>query len=187
MDIQKAIEKKQVEDRFRSEFEATLKERIDRHLESKPHSIIALTHFAGVSTECSSLYRDGHYYGCIALCQAVAEALVRFMCSCNSFRPAKVFETNVNNLAKRGFIKDEIKEYLLSLWQRRDDYHHLNPGIEEDRIALQELALAKIRLLTEVESNVFAYSIVDGALNPANPKYWVQKGNYAQVFLRLEP
>ena len=81
----------------------------------------------------------------------------------------------------------ESKDSLLTVWKKRHDYHHLNPGIERDRHALEELAREKVGLLAKVESEVFAVEVVQGKLKPANPKYWDVKDNKAQVFLRLEP
>jgi hypothetical protein len=139
-------------------------------------------HFAAPSAECSLLFRDGHYYGCIALTQAVAEALVRFLCTKNSCKPAKDFEKNVEKLSTRTFISDKVKESLVNIWERRPDYHHLDPIIESDRQKLEELAREKTRLLTEVESEIFEFDIVNGALIPKYPKYWNMRGNQAQVF-----
>jgi len=185
--INELIQKKMVEESIRQDFEYTLSDRVDRYLEVKPHEIVPDTHFSAVSAECSSLFRDGHFYGCIALTQAVAEAIVRFMCKKNFGRYEKVFEKNVEKLSNRGFISNEVKEHFLEIWTRRDDYHHLNPNIATDRNTLQELAREKTLLLVEVEREVFRFTIVDGKINPENPKYWDINGNQAQVFLRLKP
>ena len=185
--IHELIQKKQAEDSIREEFEGTLADRVDRYVQVKPHEIVPYTHFSTISAECSFLFRDGHYYGCIALTQAVAEALVRFLCKKNSFRPVKNFENNIEKLSVRNFISDKVKESLLKIWEKRNDYHHLNPNVETDRQTLEELAREKVRLLVEVEKEVFRFTSVDGKINPENPKYWDISGNQAQVFLRLEP
>ena len=185
--IDEIFRKKRVEESIRQDFEHTLSDRVDRYLEVKPHGIVPDTHFSAVSAECSFLFRDGHFYGCIALTQAVAEALVRFMCKTNFGRQGKVFEKNVEKLSNRGFISNKVKEHLLEIWARRDDYHHLKPSVATDRQTLEELAREKTRLLVEVEGEVFRYTVVDGKINPENPKYWDIKGNQAQVFLRLGP
>ena len=78
------INEKQLEDDLRQEFEQTIKDRIRRYLSVKPHGIIPNAKFAVASSECSLLFRDGHFYGCIALSQAVAEALVKYICEKNS-------------------------------------------------------------------------------------------------------
>lgn len=185
--INELIQKKRLEESIRQDFEGTLADRVARYLEVKPHEIVPYTHFSTISAECSFLFRDGHYYGCIALTQAVAEALARFLCEVNFGRHYNVFEKNVEKLSTRTFISDKVKEALLKIWKRRDDYHHLNRGIESDRQTLEEVAREKTRLLVEVEKEVFRFTSVDGKINPENPKYWDISSNQAQVFLRLEP
>ena len=48
-DIQNLIQKKQLEENLRSEFEATIKDRVGRYLEVKPHEIIPNTHSSQVT------------------------------------------------------------------------------------------------------------------------------------------
>ena len=91
-----------------------------------------------------STVRDGHFYGCTALTQAVVEALVRFMCESNGWRASKQFEKNVETLSKRKFIKAELKKSLLEIWTQRNDYHHLNPNIERDWRKLEKLAKGSV-------------------------------------------
>lgn len=182
------IRQKQVEDSIRQEFEQTLPDRVARYLQVKPHEIVPNTPFAVPSAECSFLFRDGHFYACIALSQAVAEALVRFLCEANSFKPTKNFEVNVKKLWVRRFIDDKLKESFLKIWERRDDYHHLNPSVKADRRTLEKLAREKACLLVEVERDIFYFTFDDdGKIILKNPKYWERSGNQVQVFLRLEP
>ena len=96
--VDKLIQQKQTEDSMKQEFDQTLSERAIRYLEVKPYGIIPNTKFAAASSECSLLFRDDHFYGCIALVQAVAEALVRFLCQKNK-KSVGEFE---NNLEKSG-------------------------------------------------------------------------------------
>ena len=139
-----------------------------------------------MSTECASLFRDGHFYGCIALAQAVAEALVRFICQKNSQRASSDFQKNVATLSRRNLISDELKGRFLEIWERRNDFHHINPNIERNREELAKLARGKAQLLVEIESAIFAYTVADGKLRPKHPKYWDMTGNQVEVFLRLE-
>lgn len=178
--------KNRVERDLRQLFEQTLTERIRRHLEVKPHPIVANHHFSAASAECIELFRDGHFYGCIALTQAVAEALVKFLCQKNSWQPDKVFEKNVKKLLKRKFISDSVNEWLLQIWDKRNDYHHLNPMIETDRKKLETLAREKIRLLNDVEAKIFHFTIIDGKIAPTQPKYWDIDGGKGDVYLRCE-
>jgi hypothetical protein len=173
---------------IKQEFEQTLTERVERYLQVKPHIIIPNAPFAVPSSECSLLFRDGHFYACIALVQAVAEAIVRYICDVNFGRHAKVFEKNIENLHKRQFINDKLRESLLEIWESRDDYHHLNSNIRSDRQTLTKLAKEKARLLVEVESEIFEFSYDNaGSIIPKYPKYWKISGNQMNVFLRLEP
>ena len=185
--VRELIQKKQLEDSFRQEFEGTLAHRVERYLQVKPHEIVPNTHFAAVSAECALLFRDRHFYACIALTQAVAEALVRFLCERNSWKPDNKFEKNIERLYKRNFISDELRESFLGIWNDRDDYHHLNSNVEADRQVLEELAREKARILVEVESEIFSFTITDGKIIPKYSKYWDIIGNQAQVFARFEP
>jgi hypothetical protein len=180
------IQKFELEETLRGEFEATLPDRVRRYLEVKPHGIISYEHFSAASTECALLFRDGHFYGSIAMAQAVAEARVRFMCERRALTPSTHFERNLNTLRSKGFMPDAVNKRLPQIWSGRDDYHHLNPTIEQDRQQLERLAREKVKLLAEVEAEVFGYSVADGKLVPTFPEYWNLTGNQAQVFLRLE-
>jgi uncharacterized protein YutE (UPF0331/DUF86 family) len=173
---------------LRQEYQLDIEQRVKRYLSVKPHMVIPYTHFAAVSSEVPKLFRDGHFYGAIALSQAVSEALVRFMCECNSFRPTKDYEKNVAILLKRNLIDEELKDKLLGLWNNRHDYHHLNLSIEQDRRKLESLALDKTKLLNEIESIVFAFNLGrNGEIVPQHPKYWpdIDKGQMP-VFLRCD-
>ena len=51
---------------------------------------------------------------------------------------------------------------------------------------LEKLARVKAQLLVEIESEVFAYTVVDGKISPKFPKYWDITDNQSQVYLRFE-
>jgi hypothetical protein len=187
MDPQEIIQRVVTEDGIKQEFDQTLSSRVERYLKVKPHGIVPLTEFAPVSAECSLLFRDGHYYAAIALSQAVAEATAKLLCLKNGWKPCDRFEENVGKLETRHFISRNLREKFLSLWEKRDDYHHLNRTIETDRQKLEALACEKVLLLKEIESEVFAVSFVDGKLVPECGKYWtLQQDGTVPVFLRLE-
>jgi len=187
MDIQEMMQRAVTEDGIKQEFQQTLSSRVERYLKVKPHGIVPLTEFAPVSAECALIFRDGHFYGAIALPQEVAEAIAKFLCQKNGWKPKKSFEENVAKLEARQFISNDTKQRFLSLWEKRDDYHHLNPTIETDRQKLEALAHEKVSLLKEIESEVFELSIVDGKLVPKNKKYWALQSNGAvPVFLKLD-
>ena len=182
----KIIEKAQTEDDLRQEFDQTLSQRVERSIEIKPHGIIPNSHFAAVSAECYFLYRDGYYYGAISLSQAVAEALVKFLCNKNGWKPKKDYEKNLQQLRTRGKITDELVSLFTNVWKNRDDYHHLNPQIEQDRRKLASLAKEKLTDLRGIEKELFAYTANSGKLAPKYRKYWDQTGNTIPVFLRLD-
>jgi hypothetical protein len=91
MDTQEIMRRMVAQDGIKQEFEQTLGSRVNRYLKVKPHGIIPLTEFASVSAECALLFRDGHFYGAIALSQAVAEAVAKFLCQKNGWKPKKSF------------------------------------------------------------------------------------------------
>jgi hypothetical protein len=182
------FQRAQITDSIKQEFELTLPERVERFLQVEPHKIIPNAPFTVPSTECSLLFRDGHFYACIALVQAVAEAIVRYICDIDFGRHAKVFEKNVEKLCSRKFIDGRLQRALLKIWEKRDAYHHLNSNVKLDRDTLEELAREKTCLLVEIESEIFKFSFGnDGSIIPKYPKYWKIRGNQAEVFLRLEP
>ena len=176
-----------IQEVLRDEYLSSLPERAQRYLDVRPHGVVAHTHFAPVSAECTKLHRDGHHYGSIALCQAVAEALVRYLCERNGWSAGKDFEKNVRKLVQRGFITGDMRDSLFKIWHQRDDYHHLNEQVTSDRSTLESLSREKHEALIELESEVFAFSVRDGAIEVKHPKYWDSQNSYAEVFLRLHP
>jgi len=178
------VNEKRLEDTIRQEFEQTIKARIQRYFSVKPHGIIPNARFAVASSECSLLFRDGHFYGCIALSQAVAEALVKHLCDKNGWSPANTYEENVNTLHKRGFISEQLRDRLLQIWQGRDTYHHLNNSIATEIGKLEQIAQEKAKLIALIEEEVFSFTVDRGKLVPKNPKYW--EGANSEVYLRLE-
>lgn len=181
----KSVNKFQIKNELQQEFEFSLDQRIDRYLELKPHGVIPNSHFAAVSAECHLLYRDGHYYGTISLTQAVAEALVKFLCRVNGWKAAKDFEDNLDKLEKRTKITGNLKDKFLEIWQQRNDYHHLNSKVEQDRKKLEQFAKQKLNCLKQIEEELFAYSVSKGKLVPKFPKYWDITNGTISVFLRL--
>lgn len=176
----------QIKDSLRQEYMSTLDERVHRYMKVLPHGIIPYEYFSLASSECSVLFRDGHYFAGIALTQAVAEALVRFMCESNQFRAGSDYEANVGDLFKRGFISSELRDRLLEIYTERNDYHHLNPKVELDRLKLEELAEKKLKLLNGVEKELFEFTVKEGGkFQPKRKRYWKIKDGEVEVFLRL--
>lgn len=184
--INKLVEKAQLKDTLQQEFAYSLEQRIERYLDLKPHGIIPNSHFAAISAECHLLYRDGYYYGTISLTQSVAEALVKFLCKINGWKPNKDFEENLKELGKRGKVTSALGSLFENIWKGRNDYHHLNPQIEQDRQKVALLAKEKLSCLKKIEEELFAYSASQGKLIPKYPKYWDQKDGKVSVYLRFD-
>ena len=163
-------------DRLRRECEQNLDERVERRMKVPHAGILPNAPFAPVWAECQNLFGDGHFFGAISLSQSVAEALVRHLCRSNSWRPADKFETNVRKLRKRDLIDEKIQNHLLHIWEHRDDFHHLNDSVEGQRAALEELALSKLRALSELESWAFGHTFNAGRIVLSKAKYWRMHG-----------
>ena len=160
-------------------------ERAKRYLEVVPHNIVPDSHFADISAECARLHRDGHFYGSIALCQAVGEAIVRHIRERTGV-PAGELEAVVRTLAEKRIIPRSVCDDLLELWQRRNDYHHLNPSIEKDRGELEALSRRKNQLLKSIETEMFGYDVRDGRLILRYPGLWNVQGDRTSAFLRFD-
>jgi len=186
-EVCKAIKRKQLEKNLQMEFLATIEERILRYQELEFIKLTPNTHFAFISVECINLYRDAYYLACIALCQAVAEAIVRLMCERNSFSSiSEDYEKNIERLHKRA-IQPDCDALFKDIWKDRNNYHHLNPTITTEKSKLQDIAKSKIIALHEIESKVFEFNIIDGAVLPKYPKYWGYDNNgMLNVYLRFE-
>ncbi len=184
MEPNNLIQQKLFEDSIKQENEQTLSSCVQRYLKVKPHGIVPYTQFAPASAECSLLFRDGHYYECITLAQSVAEAIVRFLCQKNSWKPKKNFEKNINTLLNRKIISEKFKNKFLKIWENRNDYHHLNKNIEDQRIKLKKISCKKPLILREIESEIFKFTTKNGKLIPENKKYWeLNKNGTIPVFL----
>ena len=184
----KAIKRKQLEETLRGDFLATIDERISRYQELDFIKLTPNTHFAFVSVECINLYRDGYFFACIALCQAVAEAIVRLMCERTKFPSiSDDYEKNVENLQKRK-IEPDCSELFNEIWRGRNGYHHLNPKIPIERSKLRDIAKSKILTLHKIETKVFDFAWTkDGAVSPRFPKYWdFNENGMLNVYLRFE-
>lgn len=172
MNIQETMQRIITADSIKQEFEQTLPSRVERYLKVKQPIMVPYTEFAPASAECALLFRDGHYYGCISLSQAVVEAITRFLCRRNGWNPKKKFEQNVEKLKARRFISEETYDKFVKIWKDRNDYHHLNPSIEIERQNLESLACEKVVLLKEIEMDIFRFTTDNGAIKPEKKKYW---------------
>ncbi|MFC1902907.1 hypothetical protein ACFLX4_02430 [Chloroflexota bacterium] len=170
-EIRETIRRHQQEDTLKQECLGTISERVARYLELDFIKVTPNEHFASISAECILLYRDGYFFACIALCQAVAEALVRFLYKRNVCNVSHDFKKNILVLLRRRKITTNCYKCLKEIWKGRNDYHHLNPKVPTEKIKLQAIAKSKMIALHDVESEVFAFEWVGGAIKPKYPKY----------------
>jgi len=187
-EVLKAIKRKELEETLKGECLATINERVSRYQELNFSQLTPNTHFAFVSVECINLYRDGYFLACIALCQAVAEAIVRLMCQRSKFSSiSNDYEINIENLHKRE-IQPDCDELFKGIWKDRNNYHHLNPTVPTEKSKLQDIAKNKILTLHKIESRVFEFAWTKyGAISPRYPKYWdFNENGLLNVYLRLE-
>ena len=173
----------------RNLFEAKLEINLDRTIQTKVHGVIPHHYFSAASSECREMFIEGHFYGCITLAQAVAEGLSRFVADVNGITGLSKDPVNrVSKLHKRGFISAEARGAFKKIWSDdRNIYHHLNENIETDPERLEGRAEECVNALCEIESELFAFDIVEGAISPKRPEYWPKvEENMMMAFLRLD-
>lgn len=187
-EVLRAVNREQLRENLEQDFHATIDERLSRYQELDFIKITPNAHFASVSAECILLYRDGYFLACIALGQAVAEAIVRLMCKRSKFTSVSDdYEANVERLRNRE-IKPDCSQLFKEIWAGRHDYHHLKPRTPTERSKLQEIAKNKITTLHKIESTVFEFTTKKGTISPKYPKYWdISKDGLLEAFLRFEP
>ena len=131
--------------------------------------------FADASAECVRHFQEGHYYGCIALAQAVLDALVHHVWHLNSDEEKPQdgdFVTILAALHKKGVVKDEWNAKLHEMWINRHNFHHLRPLDETDQHTLAKVAEDNLTLLNELNEEFFGYDIRGQQVVPNHPEYW---------------
>ena len=145
--------------------------------------------FAAPSMECAEQFRDGHYFGCIALAQAVLEAVIRHVWQVKLKKKPNQegsFEKNLAALHKKTFITDGWKTKLGQMWSERHSFHHLRPSVESDQRKLEETARKTLILLYDLEIEFFGYDVREGIVIPHHPEYWSIKEGESLVFRSTE-
>lgn len=158
-------------------------------METERNPIIPNHYFSYVSSECQLLFSSGYYYGCISLCQSVAEALVRFMYEkWTGNNPEEKFYNNIKKM-RECKVEPDVTKLLNKIYgrQQRHDFHHLNKTVPIEYGQLRSIAAEKIDLLNKVESQVFEWEIIDGGLKPKYEQYWEKKNGGYDTFLRFSP
>jgi hypothetical protein len=167
--------------------EARLAGRAERAARTNVHGIIPNHFFAAASSECRDVFIDGHYYACISLAQAVAEGLASFLGDFHHVGAKKDPVQRVRRLCAKGAITKGALDTFLRIWGNdRNTFHHVNRDIPTDHAELERRAEECVRSLFEIESEVFAFDIVDGKIAPKKPAYWPKLDQeHLEVFLRL--
>lgn len=136
----------------------TLLDRADRFLEATGLLVVPNGPFAAPSAECAALFRDGHYYACIALTHTVMEAIVRHVWQAKFPKRKKQPENYEDTLAalhNARFLSAECKSRIDATWSARHAYLGLNPTVAADRQALYDTALSNLRLLGDLAQEFF--------------------------------
>jgi hypothetical protein len=114
--------------------------------------------FAAPLAECAEQFRTGRYFGCIALTQALLEAVIRDVWQIKLKRKPNhkgTFDKNLEALHKKKFIADEWKTKLDQMWADRHSFHYLRPSVEGDQRKLEEMARNLLKLLDDLERESF--------------------------------
>ena len=188
-DIPECVRRRMISDDLRALFEATIQERVNRHLEVSPQEIIANHHFAVASAECIRLYTDGYFLSTVMVTQAVTEAIRRFVVERNEIKPGAGIEGPqiAEILVKNGIISKDCADAFNRIWESfRNDVHHMNPKVAA--IDFPGLAKRNIQDLAAIEREIFAFKMDNGRIIPTNPKYWdTREDGKMGAFLRLRP
>lgn len=168
-------ERRQIEDSIKNEVLRTLSDRADRFLQVRGTVLVPDGPFAAPSVECAEQFRDGHYFGCIALTQAVLEAVIRHIWQVKLKKKPNQegsFDKNLEALHKKKIISDEWKTKLNEMWADRHSFHHLRPSVEADHMKLEETARNTLNLLNDLEQEFFGFKVQEGVVVPDHPEYW---------------
>jgi hypothetical protein len=190
VDIPKQVKQRMIGDGLRAHFEATLQQRVERHIEVTHQPITPNPHFAAASAECISLYTDGYFISTVMVTQAVAEGIRKFLVERNEIKLEEKMDgpQAVSLLLNQGIVSNKCADAFNRIYKGfRNDVHHMNPKVAQ--IDFPKLSKSNIQDLATIEREVFAFKWGNnGGLIPANPKYWDTRADgKIGAFLRLEP
>ena len=181
-------ERRQIEDSIKNELLRTLSDRADRFLQVRGNVLIPDSPFAAPSVECAEQFRDGHYFGCVALTQAVLEAVIRHVWQVKlKKKPTQggSFDKNLEALHKKKILSDEWKTKLDEMWAERHSFHHLHPSVKADHLKLRETARNSLKLLNDLGREFFGFKVQEGVVLPDHPEYWSVKDGEPMTFMRV--
>jgi hypothetical protein len=165
------VERLQIEDSIKNEVLRTLSDRADRFLQVRGNVLIPKGPFAVPLAECAGQFRDGHYFGCIALTQSVFEAMVHHVWQVRFKKKetkVKTFEKNLETLHKKKIIRFELKTKVEKLLADRQSFHHLRPSVEAEHLKLREIAHNNLTLLNELNLELFGCANLDRVVTAGN-------------------
>lgn len=172
---------------MRSSFEASLPHRLRRASRVKLQNIIPAHWFAAAASECAGMYIAGFFYGAISVAQAYVEALSRFIAEHHHTRIPNDAEERCQYLYREKLISAQMLKSALEILNDRNEFHHLNKGVEQEYQKLEARAEECVNHLHTIESEVFAYTFgpEPGKVTLQKPEYWPSGGpGLAQVNLR---
>jgi hypothetical protein len=154
-----ADQHRRIEDAIKNEVLRTLSDRAARFLQVRTIKLVPDTPFAAPSAECAEAFRDGHYFGCIALTQALLEAIVQQIYQLKITEGANhdgSFQEHLNALHQRKFISRARKTKLEQMWADRHSFHKLRPSIASDQEELEQRARKSLKLLQKLQEEFFS-------------------------------
>ena len=166
-----------------------LRQRLKLYFEVKPAQIVGAHHFSPSSAECFEVYRSGHFRASTMMTHSVNESTIKFVAKRNGIKieDGEDSDETIDKLACRGFLTSVAARASKSIYGSfRNDIHHLNEGVESKIPDWHELAMRNLRELTRVESCVFGFELVEGAMRLHFPQHWDNVDeNLVQMWARL--
>jgi hypothetical protein len=181
-------ERQQIEERLIDRYESSINWKVDRTLRAKVHLMVPLNYISLPLGECSDMYIDGYFNGCITLCQSVAEGLAKFLKSKRKVKGGRGHASIVDKLEKAGVVSASCAAaFQLIHGTDRNDFHHLNENVEQDYFKLEERAEACVNALYVIQAEIFAIAeVIEGVPRFKHPEYWrgCGTGNEVAVFIQ---
>jgi hypothetical protein len=157
---------------MRASFEAGLRNSVSRAMRIKLQQVIPDHWFSSAASECAAMYVAGFFYGAISIAQAYVDALSRYLLETRSLRVTKNPVRNWSKLQKEKIISKEVCSSAISIFEKRNDFHHLNKQVEKDYLKLETQALACVNHLHTIETEIFSFTYHQGAIIPKRLKDW---------------
>ena len=173
---------------MRARFEASLPDRARRAAAVELQQFIPAHWFAAAASECAGMYIAGFFYGAISVAQAYVEALSKYLAEHHRVRIGKDTGERCRRLHEKGIISSNALHAALTIFDDRNDFHHLNKSVEQDFHKLATRAEHCINHIHTLESEVFAFSFsadTPGSVVLEKPNYWPSEGpTLTRVHLR---